>query len=242
MKRPLALLILGISLGSACGGGGDGGAAADAPATTVEAPTTTTSTTAAEAPADGTLLEATDAPPPWTPAQGATVSFTALAEPGVGASSITCPATLAPAPGTSVQCVVYADEGGPYAATTVGPNGGPSTVTLLCQEGDVESLDFSATLQVTGRVATTGPGATDGQGRFFSALAMELDDGVHWFVLRRPAGEDCPVVWDLGVGESIGASSSLGGATFPLADGPTCTRLHADGLVVKAGSADGICT
>ena len=60
--------------------------------------------------------------------------------------------------------------------------------------------------------------------------------------MRRPAGAPCPVVWDLGIDDgTLAATASTGGATYPLVEGPSCTRLVPEGLLVKPGTTDGIC-
>ncbi len=141
--------------------------------------------------------------------------------------------------GETTQCTAYADEGGPYLGLDVRANGGEEHVTLYCQSKDKA---FTPSLTIEGRVAAAGPGASDGKGRYFNAMAIEISGGVHWFVVRRPAGEDCPVVWDLGADDgTLAASSSIGGATFPLVGGPSCTLLVAEGLMVKPGRSDGVC-
>lgn len=243
-----AVLLL---LAAACGDGGGSEESAPPPPSSGEAeagdttspepagvPGTTVTTDAA---VDGTLLEPGDPPAPWTAVQGDEITATALAEPEVGASGISCPAGVELVPGVSIQCTAYDDEGGPFLGISRRPNEGVETNTILCQVGD--GMAFAPSLEIEGRLAVAGPGAGDGEGRFFHTKAIEVGDGVHWFVLRRPGGEACPVVWDLGLGDgTTTASSSVGGATFPLADGPSCTRLAPEGLVVKPGSADGICT
>lgn len=268
MRRTLALLVLlAVAIaGTACGGSNGGSDKADntrptgggsdrstsAPATSPTATSaTTTSATTTSAPSGpttttpeggaDTVLKPGDAPDPWSEASGEPLIVEALPSDGTSASAIPCPPQAPTAPGTSTQCTVYQDEGGLFVSSHVKAADGTETTTLFCLAG--EAYSYEPTLTVTGRLAATGPGATDSEGRSLSAIAVEVDDGVHWYAIRRPASEKCPVVWDLGVDDgSLAASSSVGGATYPLADGPACVRLVEEGLLVKPGSADGICT
>jgi len=185
------------------------------------------------------VLEPGATPAPWSEATGEAITVGALARPDTGATSVPCPQGISPG-ASATQCTAYADEGGAYVGLRATTPAGEVT-TLYCQaEGE---RTFEPAVSIASPLASFGPGIADGEGRFSQAFAFKVADGIHWYAVRRPDGEACPVVWDLGVGDgTLAAVSSLGGATYPLADGPSCTRLVSKGLVVKPGSADGICT
>ena len=119
-------------------------------------------------------------------------------------------------------------------------DGDYETTQIWCQTPE-DPTDFASFLAIEGKLVASGPGASDGQGRFFESRAIDDGDGVHWYVIRRPKDSGCPAVWDLGAGRATGAAASVGGATFPLTAGPMCVLLSPDGLVVKPGSSDGVC-
>lgn len=252
MKRTATLLMLvGLVLvGAGCSGSDAGGAG---PPSTVGqggvagsgGPSTTTTaggrdTTTAPATA-GRVLKPGRAPLPWAKAKkGTALTFASLGKADASASAVTCPTGVPSGPGISTGCTVFQDEGGAYAGLSVRTSGSLEQTTLLCQKGDDPT--FTPSLTIEGRVAMVGPGAVGSGGRAFSALAIETADGVHWFAIRRPAGERCPVVWDLGLDDgTLKVASSVGGATYPLVTGPTCAALVKQGLEVKPATAKTPC-
>lgn len=196
-------------------------------------------TTAAPTAAVGTELKAGPPPAKWKDSSGENEPFDApVLREGVGAAAINCPEP--PQPGVSKQCTGHVDEGGAYSMQWAKKDGAYETTQIWCQTPD-DPKDFESFWAIEGKLIASGPGASDGQGRFFESRAIEDGDGIHWYVIRRPKGSACPAVWDLGAGSAIGASASIGGATFPLTAGPLCVLLSPAGLVVKPGSSDGVC-
>ena len=204
----------------------------------VTQPSTASNTEAASA-IVGTELKPDKAPATWKDSSGENEPFDApvLSE-GVGAAAINCPEL--PQPGISRQCTGHVDEGGRYSMLYAKQDGVYETTQIWCQTA-ADPTDFESFLAIEGKLVSSGPGASDGKGRFFESRAIEDADGIHWYVIRRPKGSACPAVWDLGPGSATGASASIGGATFPLTSGPSCVLLSPAGLIVKPGSSDGIC-
>jgi len=209
MRRSLLLTTaLLLALAAACGGSGsadDAGDTTTVPVTAaVDDPGASSSTTASSAPAsvsrDGTVLEPGELPAPWvTVTDGATVTFGALNKPDVPQASAACPAGLEKVAGASTQCTMSNDDGGAYASIRTTLGDGSSTTTLLCQEGD--SLDFTEAFSLAAPLLASGPGAVDADGRTMQAQSFTVGSAPRWFVIRRPAGQDCPVIWDLGAGK-----------------------------------------
>lgn len=247
MRRHLLLTVTALLLLlTSCGD--SGGSDADGPN-----PTTSTSsagtggssskTTTTVAEVEGDLLEAGDLPTPWVAATDTAVhTFKNLGREGASAASVTCPKSITDAVEGNTQCAAYTDEGGPYVGLTVAaPDGTPRTTTLLCQTGDAESLDFTAFATLDAKVASSGLGASDMDGRAFEAKAYTTGAGSDWFVIRRPAGQDCPVLWDLGADDgTLKGVAAIGAVLLPLADGPTCVFVVPEGLRTRPPEA-GFC-
>jgi len=134
---------------------------------------------------------------------------------------------------------VYADAGGALALVSTTTDAGIERTALLCQVAS--GTEFEPALSIEAPKAASA-GAVDGEGQQLVALALVLEDGTHWFGIRSPEGAQCPAIWDLGVAaESVSTVSSVGGVTLFLVEGPSCVRLVPEGLLTRAGRADGIC-
>ncbi|MEO6628213.1 MAG: hypothetical protein ABIP03_06535 [Aquihabitans sp.] len=245
MRRILLLTVPVLFLLASCGGSGTSKEAdPTAPTTTTLAGTggTAPATTTTVAEIDGDLLEPGKLPAPWAAATDTTVhTFDNLTSHGASASAVSCPASLTAITEGNTQCTAYADEGGPFASLTATAPDGSARTTLLCQSGGADSLDFTAMAAIDAPVAVAGAGAVDIDGRAFAATAYTVGSTTEWFVARRPAGQDCPVLWDLGSDDgTLAVVSALGGVLLPLVDGPQCVFVVAEGLRTRPAK-DGIC-
>jgi len=238
--------VLVLSLAS-CGGGGGGSSAPPSTMPGDAAATTSTSTAKASNEssaddsqvADGALLVPGPVPAAWVKATGTPVALAGGAADGRSAV-VPCPAGVPTVAGRSTQCTAFDDEGGPYATVRSHNAKGVQQTTLYCQRGT--GSDYAPTRTITGRVAASSPAVDDDGGRSFGAVAVESADGVHWYAFRRPVGQDCPMVWGLGIDDgTLAVKASGGSASFPLLGGRTCVVAVAKGLQVTWATKAGTC-
>ena len=232
--------MLALSL-TACGGGGD---SSTPPSTTPgdAATSTSTATTSNESSADdsqvadGSVLVPGPVPAAWVKATGKHVTLPEGAADGRSAV-VPCPAGVPTLAGRSTKCTTFDDEGGPYATVRSHNAKGVQQTTLYCQSGT--GSVYAPTRTITGRVAASSP-AVDDAGRSFGAVAVESADGVHWYAFRRPVGEDCPMVWGLGIDDgTLAVKAAAGSASFPLLGGRTCVVAVKQGRQVTRATKAG---